>query len=224
MPLRRDKIFFQKFDFRLENGTSASFPSISGSVKGTSASFPSIWGQHFAKIHPGEYTRMSPGESCPQMLGNEALVPFPEPEMLGNEALGAVLMHILEKTLEKLLISEVFALPQCPNYPTRRVTQALNKLQSEKTLSAIFGYRRFYGKTVYFVSVCPFQTVRNAKVSNTSFTIVALSGNLCSGRFWLLLATCELHRWATSLPAPSLTMLQQFCQAHPPAHARNIFH
>ena len=35
------------------------------------------------------------------MLGNEALVPFTEPEMLGNEALGAVLMHILEKTLEK---------------------------------------------------------------------------------------------------------------------------
>ena len=44
---------------------------------------------------------MNPGQSCPQMLGNEALVPFTEPEMLGNEALGAVLMHILEKTLEK---------------------------------------------------------------------------------------------------------------------------
>ena len=67
------------------------------------------------------FTRMNPGESCPQMLGNEALVPFPKPDMLGNEALGAVLMHILEKTLEKLLISEAFALPQCPNYPTRRV-------------------------------------------------------------------------------------------------------
>ena len=39
-------------------------------------------------------------QSCPQMLGNEALVPFTEPEMLGNEALGAVLMHTLEKTLE----------------------------------------------------------------------------------------------------------------------------
>ena len=52
-----------------------------------------------------ECTRMNPGESCPQMLGNEALVPFPEPEMLGNEALGAVLKHILEKTLEKLLIN-----------------------------------------------------------------------------------------------------------------------
>ena len=31
--------------------------------------------------------RMNPGESCPQMLGNEALVPFTEAEMLGNEAL-----------------------------------------------------------------------------------------------------------------------------------------
>ena len=33
---------------------------------------------------------MSPGQSCPQMLGNEALVPFTEPEMLGNEALNPV--------------------------------------------------------------------------------------------------------------------------------------
>ena len=59
------------------------------------------FGATFARIHPGTSTRMNPGQSCPQMLGNEALVPFTEPEMLGNEALGAVLMHILEKTLEK---------------------------------------------------------------------------------------------------------------------------
>ena len=30
---------------------------------------------------------MNLGECCPQMLGNEALVPFTEAEMLGNEAL-----------------------------------------------------------------------------------------------------------------------------------------
>ena len=30
------------------------------------------------------FLSMNPGESCPQMLGNEALVPFTEAEMLGN--------------------------------------------------------------------------------------------------------------------------------------------
>ena len=53
----------------------------------------------------------------PPNARKRSTVPFPEPEMLGNEALGAVLMHILEKTLEKLLISEVLALSQCPNFP-----------------------------------------------------------------------------------------------------------
>ena len=86
MPLRRDKIFFRKFDFRPQNGTSASFPSISGSVKGTSASFPSIWGN--TRQDSSWYIHQD--ESCPQMLGNEALVPLTEAEMLGNEALGAV--------------------------------------------------------------------------------------------------------------------------------------
>ena len=100
MPLRRQTVFFfQKFDFRPQNDTSASFPSISGSVRGTSASFPSIWGQHSNKIHPGTFTRMNPGESCAQMLGNEALVPLTEPEMLGNEALGAVLDEIHRNTV-----------------------------------------------------------------------------------------------------------------------------
>ena len=59
------------------------------------------FGATLTRIHAGECTSMNPGQSWPQMLGNEALVPFTEAEMLGNEALGAGLMHILEKTLEK---------------------------------------------------------------------------------------------------------------------------
>ena len=55
--------------------------------------FPAF-GATFAKIHPGTFTRMNPGESCPQMPGNEALVPLTGAEMLGNEALGAVLDEI----------------------------------------------------------------------------------------------------------------------------------
>ena len=42
---------------------------------------------------------MNLGESCPQMLGNEALVPFTEAEMLGNEALRAVLDEMHRNTL-----------------------------------------------------------------------------------------------------------------------------
>ena len=45
---------------------------------------------------------MSPGQSCPQMLGNEALVPFTEPEMLGNEALVPLKLHLEGKMLRFL--------------------------------------------------------------------------------------------------------------------------
>ena len=57
------------------------------------------FGARFAKIHPGTFTRMNLGESCPQMLGNEALVPLTEAEMLGNEALRAVLDEMHRNTL-----------------------------------------------------------------------------------------------------------------------------
>ena len=80
--------FFQKFDFRPQNGTSASFPSISGSVRGTSASFPGIWG----KVDQNSSWFIHQDESwsiLPQMLGNEALVVSWKAQMLENEALVA---------------------------------------------------------------------------------------------------------------------------------------
>ena len=51
---------------------------------------------------------MNPGQSWPQMLGNEALVPFSEAEMLGNKALvtGAVLKAKTEITKKDFVFSE----------------------------------------------------------------------------------------------------------------------
>ena len=94
MPLPTDRLFFQKFDFRPQNGTSASFPSISGSVRAPVLRFLAFG----SKIDQDSSWYIHQDESWSILLPNarkRSTGALHRAEMLGNEALGAVLdeMH-----------------------------------------------------------------------------------------------------------------------------------